>query len=101
MSEKLQLSGRQVSAARALLGMAQSDLAEAAGVSIATMRRMEASEGPIFGRWQNVEGVRSALEAAGVIFLAENGEGPGVRLRKGVNPGVTPGGQAAVDPKAG
>ena len=28
-------------------------------------------------------GLSSALEADGVIFLAENGEGPGVRLRKG------------------
>jgi hypothetical protein len=27
--------------------------------------------------------VRAALEAAGVIFVEENGEGPGVRLRKG------------------
>lgn len=26
--------------------------------------------------------VRAALERAGVIFIAENGEGPGVRLRK-------------------
>jgi hypothetical protein len=26
---------------------------------------------------------RPALEAAGVIFVEENGEGPGVRLRKG------------------
>jgi hypothetical protein len=27
--------------------------------------------------------LRAALEAAGVIFVEENGEGPGVRLRKG------------------
>jgi hypothetical protein len=26
--------------------------------------------------------VRAALESAGVIFVEENGEGPGVRLRK-------------------
>ena len=26
--------------------------------------------------------MRAALEAAGVIFVAENGEGPGVRLKK-------------------
>jgi hypothetical protein len=26
--------------------------------------------------------VRRALEAAGVVFIDENGEGPGVRLRK-------------------
>jgi hypothetical protein len=30
----------------------------------------------------NVAAVRSALEAAGVEFIAENGGGPGVRLRK-------------------
>ena len=29
---------------------------------------------------------QAALNAAGVIFVAENGEGPGVRLRKGVGP---------------
>jgi hypothetical protein len=29
--------------------------------------------------------VRAALESAGVIFVEENGDGPGVRLRKGVN----------------
>jgi hypothetical protein len=30
----------------------------------------------------SVERMRQALEAAGVIFVAENGDGPGVRLRK-------------------
>jgi hypothetical protein len=28
--------------------------------------------------------VRSIYEAAGVIFVEENGEGPGVRLKKGI-----------------
>jgi hypothetical protein len=27
--------------------------------------------------------IRRALEKAGVIFVEENGDGPGVRLRKG------------------
>lgn len=31
-----------------------------------------------------VAAIRSALEAAGVEFIAENGGGPGVRLRKGL-----------------
>ncbi len=35
--------------------------------------------------------VRSALEAAGVIFVAENGEGPGVRLKKVRDEGTPPG----------
>jgi hypothetical protein len=30
----------------------------------------------------NVAAVRAALESAGVIFVEENEEGPGVRLRK-------------------
>jgi hypothetical protein len=30
----------------------------------------------------NLAAIRAALEAAGVIFIDENGEGPGVRLRK-------------------
>jgi len=30
----------------------------------------------------NLLGMKTVLEAAGVIFVAENGEGPGVRLRK-------------------
>jgi hypothetical protein len=29
------------------------------------------------------EVIRRALESAGAIFVDENGEGPGVRLRKG------------------
>ena len=30
----------------------------------------------------NLTAIRTALEEAGVIFINENGEGPGVRLRK-------------------
>ena len=30
----------------------------------------------------NLAAIKSALESAGVIFVDENGEGPGVRLRK-------------------
>jgi hypothetical protein len=31
---------------------------------------------------ESLAAIRAALEAAGVIFIDENGEGPGVRLRK-------------------
>ena len=30
----------------------------------------------------NLAAIRAALETAGVIFVEENGEGPGVRLKK-------------------
>lgn len=80
MSENTQPTGRQIAAARALIGMAQADLAAAARVSVPTLRRMEASEGPAAGMTNNVEAVRRALEAAGVDFIPENGGGAGVRL---------------------
>ena len=34
------------------------------------------------GRPATIAAIRSALESAGVIFVPENGEGAGVRLRK-------------------
>jgi hypothetical protein len=75
-------SGRQIAAARVLCGMAQADLAAAAMISVPTLKRMEASEGPAAGMANNVAAVRAALEAAGVEFIPENGGGAGVRLRK-------------------
>lgn len=71
------LSGRQIAAARSLLGIAQKGLAEAARISIPTLKRMEASEGVASGMPNNVLAVKSALEAAGAEFI----DG-GVRLRK-------------------
>lgn len=78
----LKVSIRQVKAARALLGWSQDDLAERSGVSLPTIKRLEASEGDLGGRQDTVGRITGALAAAGVLFLPENGEGPGVRLRK-------------------
>ena len=76
------VSIRQVKAARALLGWSQSDLAERSGISLPTVKRLETSEGEIGGRASTGDAIRAALEAAGVLFIAENGGGPGVRLKK-------------------
>lgn len=73
-------TGNQLKAARALLGMEQGAVADAAGVNINTVRNLEASKGdPIRGHNQTVVAVQTALEAAGVEFL--NHGQPGVRLR--------------------
>ena len=77
----LKVSIRQVKAARSLLAWSQEDLA-AADVSIPTIKRLEAQDGPLGGRDQTGIKIRSALESAGVEFIDENGGGPGVRLRK-------------------
>lgn len=73
---------RQVKAARALLGWSQGDLAERSGVSKPTVARLETGEGDLGGYADTRDKILSALEAAGVIFIEQNGEGPGVRLRK-------------------
>ncbi len=83
------ITGRQIAAARALARVEQAGLAKAANISVPTLRRMEASEGPALGMANNVAAVRTALESAGVIFVDENGEGHGVRLRKAAM-GATP-----------
>jgi hypothetical protein len=52
-------------------------------VSVNTIRNMEARGGEaITSGAVTVRKVQTALESAGVIFVEENGEGPGVRLRK-------------------
>jgi predicted transcriptional regulator len=76
------VSIRQIKAARSLLAWSQDQLAAAADVSIPTIKRLEARDGPLGGRDETGIKIRLALETAGVEFLDENGGGPGVRLRK-------------------
>lgn len=65
-----------------MLGWSQSELAKASGLALSTIKRMESSEGPIRGTAENVWKVQRALEDAGIIFIDDNGGGPGVRLKK-------------------
>ncbi len=69
--------------ARAALGLTVRGLAEIAGVSHDTIVRFEAGDEL---KPRTVDAIRAALENAGVVFVAENGEGPGVRLRKKTSP---------------
>jgi transcriptional regulator with XRE-family HTH domain len=66
--------------ARAAIEMGVRELAEAAKVSTNTVTRFERGEEL---RERTVDAIKTALEAAGVDFIAENGGGPGVRLRRG------------------
>lgn len=71
----------QCRGARGLLAWTMPQLAEAAGVSVSTINSFELERRrPIAA---NLAALQRALEAAGVEFIAENGGGPGVRLRKG------------------
>ena len=75
----VELTAMQMRAARAMLKWSQHDLASASGVSPPTIKRMEASDGPIRGISTNVWKVQRTLEAEGVEFI--DGDAPGVRLR--------------------
>jgi len=77
------ISGIQIRAARALLGWDQARLAQIAGVSIITVKRLEAAGEEIRAQFATVMKVKSAFEKAGVLFLGEeSGLGYGVRLRE-------------------
>src|SRR5262245_29902901 len=77
----LKVSIRQIKAARALLAWSQEQLARAAGVSLPTIKRLEAQDGPLGGRSETGRKILAALEGAGAQFIRENEGGPGVRLR--------------------
>ena len=77
---KRQITGAQLRAARALLNLSAQDLAEITKLSRGTIQRAELETAQI--TTANSERIAEALERLGVIFLASNGEGPGVRMRK-------------------
>jgi hypothetical protein len=76
------LTSGQIRAARALVRWRAQDLARESSVGVATIRRAELTDDMTSMTAANDLAVRRALEAAGVEFIAENGGGPGVRLRK-------------------
>lgn len=47
-----------------------------------TIKRLEAMDGALSGHATTIRALQSALEAAGVQFIPENGGGAGVRLAK-------------------
>jgi transcriptional regulator with XRE-family HTH domain len=79
------ITAAQLRAARALLGMDQRTLAQAARLSLPTIQRMEASEGVIRGTVDSLMKLIAALEAAGIELINDkqtsNTGGRGVRLR--------------------
>jgi hypothetical protein len=77
------LTSAQMRAARGLIRWSAEDLARETALSVTTIRRAELTERETSMTAANDLAVRRALEAAGVIFIDEDGDaGPGVRLRK-------------------
>ena len=80
------ISPGQCRAARGLIGWSQDQLVDASGVTRATIANFELGKRAPYER--TLDELRRALESAGVEFIAENGGGAGVRLRKPPGAGV-------------
>ena len=73
----------QIRAARGLLDWRQDDLAKAARIGIATLRRIEDGTGPAMANMSTLLRIQAALEKAGVCFInPDSNGGIGVRLVK-------------------
>lgn len=71
----------QIRAARALIGLSQSEVADRAQLSVPTVKRAESDTG-LRASAAAVTALKAALEAAGVEFIPDSDGGAGVRLRK-------------------
>ena len=76
------INGAQLRAARALLRWSAEELASRTRLGVATIRRAEAQDGTVSLTRANSNAIVSALEAAGVRFIPENGGGVGAKLRE-------------------
>ena len=79
------ISGKQIRAGRLLLNVDSDELARISKVGLATIKRFEAASGIPPSRSGNLEKVKTALEARGVVFL-----GVGVFGSTRFTPGVFP-----------
>lgn len=74
------ITAAQCRAARALIEWTQPQLAEAAGLGLSTVVDFERSRRAVSDDARDA--IAEALQKAGAVFVPENGEGPGVRLKK-------------------
>lgn len=77
----IRLQPSVIRGARGMLDWSLTTLADVAGLSISTVKRMEAGEHQRASN-ESYKLVRAAFEAAGVTILEDRGDGPGVRLRR-------------------
>ena len=80
------ITAAQLRAARALLGIDQRRLSVLSGLSVPTIRRMEASDGVIRGNVDSLMKLVGALDAAGIELIGEGvvseRGGRGIRLKE-------------------
>ena len=75
------ITGRQIRAARGLVGWSAREAAEKSGLSLPTIQRLEKHEG-VSPTVQNrtLDDLRRAFEDAGIEFIGTPEDRPGVRI---------------------
>ena len=76
------ITSAQIRGARAMLRWSAKKLADKSDVSWPTVQRMESAEGVPSSQSRTLQLIQTTLEDAGIVFIEENGGGPGVRLKK-------------------
>lgn len=74
------ITSAQIRAARGMLDWSRKDLAQASGLSFASMMRLESFNGIPSSNFKTLEAIRLAFERAGIEFIGSPDDGPGVRL---------------------
>jgi transcriptional regulator with XRE-family HTH domain len=78
---EISLTPGQCRAARALIGWSRDELASNSQIALRTIVDFE--RGARSPHSPTLASIKSALEAAGIEFITENGGGAGVRLKRG------------------
>jgi ribosome-binding protein aMBF1 (putative translation factor) len=76
------ISGRQIRAARALLGWSGQELVDKCGISLKTLRRYEPQNGIPAGNTKVLESIKSVLQSQGIVFTGDPIKDPGVILNQ-------------------
>ena len=79
------ISSQQIRAARALLRMTVLDLSQASGVGVATIKRIEATDGLPSANARTLDALVKAFQGLGIEFIGSYDNGPGVRLFKPIS----------------
>ena len=83
----MSITAEQIRAGKAIIRWSGEDLAQASGVSLSSIRRIEATSGiPKAQNMRTLLAIKAALEAAGVEFVGTADDNPGVRLSSSVLP---------------
>jgi transcriptional regulator with XRE-family HTH domain len=76
------ITGLQIRVARNALRWGVADLARASGVSISTIKRIEAEDAVPHSTLPNLTALRVALESAGIEFIGTPDDAPGIRIHR-------------------